>query len=182
MNTETIAIHMITAHLPLEWVLRVLNLAQKRKAVAGLMRMWHEASDEEKAEYEASIQECLEDEEMVEMKVTINSSASLSTEVKERRDFKKHLRDLIDLHGGVSAIAEKAAMPQPSLSRLLNGGHRPRKSTLLRIAQAMGVDISILEPTSNFIKHYTPPPSQKRWSDINNPHTLNDQTSLYIAN
>lgn len=50
---------------------------------------------------------------------------------------KTALRQLIDQHGGVTAVAQKAGIPQPSLSRLLNSASMPRRSTLYKIANAL---------------------------------------------
>jgi DNA-binding phage protein len=50
---------------------------------------------------------------------------------------KAKLRKLIDQHGGVSAVAKLTGIPQPSLSRMLNSGSIPRRSTLYRIANAL---------------------------------------------
>jgi DNA-binding phage protein len=50
---------------------------------------------------------------------------------------KARLRQLIDKHGGVSAVAQKAGIPQPSLSRMLNSASIPRRSTLYKIANAL---------------------------------------------
>jgi transcriptional regulator with XRE-family HTH domain len=58
------------------------------------------------------------------------------------QDHKRRLRELIDRHGGVSAVARKAGIPQPSLSRMLNDGSRPRRATLYKIAAAIDVDES----------------------------------------
>ena len=57
-------------------------------------------------------------------------------------DHKKRLRDLIDRHGGVSEVARRAGIPQPSLSRLLNDASRPRRATLYKIARALDVEES----------------------------------------
>jgi DNA-binding phage protein len=54
-------------------------------------------------------------------------------------EYKRKLRDLIDRHGGVTAVAQKAGIPQPSLSRMLASGSTPRRTTLYRIANALGV-------------------------------------------
>jgi len=44
---------------------------------------------------------------------------------------------LIDQHGGVSEVARKSGIPQPSLSRMLNSGSMSRRSTLYKIANAL---------------------------------------------
>ncbi|EYF05796.1 helix-turn-helix domain-containing protein [Chondromyces apiculatus] len=55
---------------------------------------------------------------------------------------KAKLRRLIDRHGGVSAVAAKSGIPQPSLSRMLNSpsiSPIPRRATLYKIAIALGL-------------------------------------------
>ena len=50
---------------------------------------------------------------------------------------KAKLRRIIDQHGGISAVAKKAGIPQPSLSRMLSSPSIPRRSTLYKIANAL---------------------------------------------
>jgi DNA-binding phage protein len=52
---------------------------------------------------------------------------------------KARLRQIIDKHGGVSAVAKKSGIPQPSLSRMLGSASIPRRSTLYKIANALGL-------------------------------------------
>lgn len=52
---------------------------------------------------------------------------------------KAKLRQIIDRHGGVSAVAQRCGIPQPSLSRMLNSPSVPRRSTLYKIANALGL-------------------------------------------
>ena len=53
--------------------------------------------------------------------------------------YKIKLRDLIDKNGGVNAVAKKSGIPQPSLSRMLASAAMPRKTTLYKLANAMGL-------------------------------------------
>ena len=50
---------------------------------------------------------------------------------------KKRLRELVDKHGGVTVVAQRAGMHQSALSRLLNSASMPRRTTLYRIANAL---------------------------------------------
>lgn len=45
-------------------------------------------------------------------------------------------------------LAEKAGLPQPHISRLEAGKHSPTAKTLQKIAQALGVKVSQLDPSS----------------------------------
>ena len=53
--------------------------------------------------------------------------------------FKTKLRDVVDKNGGVSDVARLTGIPQPSLSRMLNSPSMPRRTTLYRIANALGL-------------------------------------------
>ena len=46
----------------------------------------------------------------------------------------------------MTAVALRAEIPQPSLSRLLNSMSEPRPSTLARLARALGVGGAALAP------------------------------------
>lgn len=141
LELEKIAMQMRCADLPRAWVLDVIALASKREAVAELMLQWRDAS-EERDVCVACIQECLDDEEPPSLPV--HPIKALQAEVLQRRAQKERLRMLIETHGGVSVVAQRAEMPQPSLSRLLNGGNIPRISTLQRLAKAMNLPLSDL--------------------------------------
>jgi DNA-binding phage protein len=41
--------------------------------------------------------------------------------------------------GGITKLAERTGIPQPSLSRFFNSVSMPRKSTLLKIAEALNL-------------------------------------------
>jgi DNA-binding phage protein len=64
-------------------------------------------------------------------------SGALGDVVQRVMTDKARLRDLIDQHGGVSAVAKKSGIPQPSLSRMLSSASIPRRSTLYKIANAL---------------------------------------------
>jgi DNA-binding phage protein len=65
-------------------------------------------------------------------------------------EHKRRLRALIDRHGGVSEVARRSGIPQPSLSRMLASGSMPRRTTLYRIARALDQDES--EIVGEFVK------------------------------
>lgn len=53
--------------------------------------------------------------------------------------FKKNLRRVVDRHGGISELAKKTGIPQPSLSRFFSSQSMPRRTTLYKIADALGL-------------------------------------------
>jgi DNA-binding phage protein len=70
--------------------------------------------------------------------------------VDDIANFKVKLKDIIDRHGGVVAVSKKIGMPQPSLSRMLNSGTMPRRSTLYKIAKAL--DLSETDIAGEWIR------------------------------
>jgi hypothetical protein len=137
---------MEKAGLPSHFVASVLALATKEQGAFDLLELWHEAeTPKERDEIVADLQEAVDEYE----------DAPSAPRLKPRIDFdkldeivdqvalhKKRLRNLIDKHGGVSAVARKSGIPQPSLSRMLNSASMPRRSTLYKIANALDVEES----------------------------------------
>lgn len=58
---------------------------------------------------------------------------------KNIEGFKKNLRRLVDRNGGISKLAKKTGIPQPSLSRFFGSQSMPRRTTLYKIAEALGL-------------------------------------------
>jgi hypothetical protein len=117
------------------------ELACSDQGVFDLMALWRDTPDpKERAEIVADIQESISDYEDAPPKplrkpyVKFDDLDEIARRVLE---YKKHLRDLIDRNGGVSAVAERSGIPQPSLSRMLNSASMPRRSTLYKIANAI---------------------------------------------
>jgi DNA-binding phage protein len=54
--------------------------------------------------------------------------------------FKDRLRLVVESKGGITKLSEMTKIPQPSLSRFFNSGAMPRRTTLLKIQQALGLD------------------------------------------
>ena len=147
-DIERIAVAMTVAKLPLEFVLRVVNLATEIEGIADLMALWHEATcRQDRARYEADLYEALEDFQPKGQQEPVDSMRSTDRVYAQRKAFKEHLRQLVEEHGGVSEVARQAEMPQPSLSRLLNSMSQPRPFTLTRLAQAMGLPVAALRPS-----------------------------------
>ena len=142
---EAIGDAMLAANLPEAFVGRVLELAKTSEGVEDLVHLWSSAPDEaERREVEAELQGAIEDRERSGPAIEVASVEEGERLLKQRCRQKEHLRRLVAAHGGVSEVARRAQMPQPSLSRLLNSMSEPRPSTLLRLAEAMGLTVSDL--------------------------------------
>ncbi len=105
------------------------------------MALWNGADPQERDEIVADIQESLDDYQdapqspMQKPYIDFDKLGDVAQEVLAK---KAKLRDIIDRNGGVSAVAKRAGIAQPSLSRMLNSPSMPRRSTLYRIANAAG--------------------------------------------
>ena len=136
--------------LPRSWVYDVMHLAETREAYRLFFVMWRDAGDDaERAEIVGDLQELLDDRDKNPRSEPIESRDDFDRVYGSRRALKAHLRKLIEERGGVSEVARRAEMPQPSLSRLLNSLAEPRSATMARLAQAMGVTVSRLYPSSD---------------------------------
>jgi DNA-binding phage protein len=144
-DIQAIGIEMVVGGLPYAFVLRVLDLARESDGVADLIHLWAEAPDaDERREVEADLQGMIEDREPAGEPLAVVSVDSGDQLLDERRRRKDHLRRLVEEHGGVSEVARRAEMPQPSLSRLLNSMSEPRPATMKRLAEAMRLSVSAL--------------------------------------
>lgn len=144
-DIKAIGIEMVDAGLPYAFVLRVLELARESEGVEDLVHLWGGAPDTvERHEVEADLHGMLEDREPSGDIVDVSSGEDGDRLLGLRSRQKAHLRRLVDERGGVSEVARRAKMPQPSLSRLLNSMSEPRAGTLNRLAEAMGVPVSAL--------------------------------------
>jgi DNA-binding phage protein len=142
--------------LPNSFVLDAGNLARQDNSIFGLMELWAGESDmEERAEIIADLQDHIDDDRELTrdgkpVEVPNISFNNLDSVANDIAGFKARLKDLIDRHGGPVAVAKKVGMPQPSLSRLLNSGSMPRRSTLYKIAQAL--DLSETDIASQWVR------------------------------
>lgn len=138
-----IATQMVKAGLDFDWVVAVERLAKADQGVFDLMKLWQDAGEKEaRTQLVADLQDALDDYADAPSEPTQRPKIpfdDLDAVTKKILAEKRKLRDLIDRHGGVSAVAKKSGIPQPSLSRLLKSASMPRRSTLYRIAVALGV-------------------------------------------
>lgn len=146
LNVARYALRMEAQQLPAEFIARVMDLARVDQGVYELLELWSETEDlNDRERLVADLQETVDEEDeltatVVEKpRIAFDNLEGIATKIVEH---KRKLRDLIDRHGGVSAVARKSGIPQPSLSRLLNSASMPRRTTLYRLARAMGLDES----------------------------------------
>jgi DNA-binding phage protein len=136
-----IAAKMRTAGLPDAFIASAAEMAFQFEGVLDLFLMWNDESDQaERDEIVADIQELVEDceqKDLVEgVYVRFDDLESIS---KDIRSFKDGLRAIVDTHGGLTQLAQKIEVPQPSLSRFFNSASMPRRNTLNKIAKALGL-------------------------------------------
>lgn len=141
MNLASIMVAMKTAGVEPAFIVKASELARTDQGTYDLMAMWLSASDaSERDEIVADLQESLDDYEEAPdepLKKPYIRYDKLGDVANQVVGWKTRLRDLIDRNGGVSLVAQKSGIPQPSLSRMLNSASMPRKSTLYKIANAM---------------------------------------------
>jgi DNA-binding phage protein len=149
MNLAAIMVAMRDAGLDSTFVVNAAKLAHADQGVYDLMAMWLAAAEdaEEREEIVADLQELLDDykdapaEPVLKPYIKFDQLDEVAAHVVK---FKRQLRDLIDQNGGVSQVAQKSGIPQPSLSRMLNSASIPRRSTLYKIANALDLPESAI--------------------------------------
>ena len=132
---------MKRAGLSAHFIAQAVDLAEEFERILELMRMWRDESEaSEREAVVADIQELIGDcsqTGMVEAAyVRFDDLERIATNV---RVFKDSLRVIVDERGGMSKLAEKTGIPQPSLSRFFNTAAMPRRTTLHRIARALNL-------------------------------------------
>lgn len=144
LNLAFIMVEMKKAGVAPRLIVDASELARNDQGVYDLMALWLDATNDpaERDEIVADIQESIDDyrdaPSQPQQKPYIGYD-KLGDVAKRVLAEKAKLRDLIDKYGGVSAVAQKSGIPQPSLSRMLNSPSIPRRSTLYKIANALGL-------------------------------------------
>jgi DNA invertase Pin-like site-specific DNA recombinase len=141
LQLAAIVVDMQHAGLDREFIVHAFELAHTDQGVYDLMALWVDATDEdERDEVVADIQESLDDYRDApaspEKRPYIKYD-ELGDVAQRVMAEKAKLRQIIDQHGGVSAVAKKCGIPQPSLSRMLSSPSVPRRATLYKIANAL---------------------------------------------
>ena len=143
MKLASIMVEMEAAGLGRNFIVAASELARTDQGVFDLMALWHGTEDDaEREEIVGDIQESLDDYRdapQAPLKKPYIKFEKLGDVAQQVMAKKAKLREIIDRHGGVSAVAQKTGIPQPSLSRMLNSPSMPRRSTLYRIANALNL-------------------------------------------
>ena len=140
LSLAEIATAMKAAGLPVDFAAAALRGGESNEGVAELMLLWKQAARDEREKVVADIEDLLDDLETLPGGVTHRPRVSfkdLNAVLASVKAHKARLRVLIDRHGGVSEVARRAGIPQPSLSRMLNSGSMPRRTTLYKLADAL---------------------------------------------
>lgn len=136
-----IATKMAKVELSVEFITDAVAMAEECEGLHDLMVLWDEEIDIEiKDEILADIQE--EIDRHKELPQGIQQKPYISFDdldriAKDIVEFKKYLRNEVDRWGGITKLAEKTGIPQPSLSRFFNSASMPRRTTLYKIANAL---------------------------------------------
>lgn len=138
-----IAANMKKAGLEVEFIANVVEMASSYEGTYDLMELWDSEEDHsQKGEIIADLQEELEGLEEAPKKPTKKPYIKfddLEAIASDVMSFKQHLKTLVDNWGGVNKLARVTGIPQPSLSRFFNTANMPRRTTLYKIANAMGL-------------------------------------------
>lgn len=138
-----IATAMKSVGLGANFITDCVKLALEYEGAHDLMALWAEASNkEEKDEVIADLQDEIDTHQELPKKQTKKPYVrfdDLEGIAKNIEGFKKNLRRLVDRHGGINELAKKTGIPQPSLSRFFNSPSMPRRTTLYKIADALGL-------------------------------------------
>jgi DNA-binding phage protein len=142
LKLASIMLQMERVGLDPDFIVNASELARSDQGVYDLMALWVEADNDvaEREEIVADIQESLDDYHDAPaspQKRPYIKFDQLEDVAQRVLAEKRKLRQIIDRHGGVSVVAQKSGIPQPSLSRLLNSASVPRRSTLYKIANAL---------------------------------------------
>lgn len=144
MNLASIMVAMAAAGLDDGFIVAASELARTDQGAYDLMALWMETAgdEDERDAIIADLQESIDDyadAPKAPLQKPYIKFDQLDDVAQRVLAEKAKLRLLIDKHGGVSAVAAKSGIPQPSLSRMLSSVSIPRRSTLYRIANARGL-------------------------------------------
>lgn len=138
-----IASQMKTEGLSDEFIAGIVQMAQSYEGTCDLMELWMSEEDHaQRDEIIADLQEEVEGWEEAPKKPSKKPYIKfddLEAIAQDISGFKHHLRSLVDQWGGISRLARESGIPQPSLSRFFSSENMPRRTTLYKIANTMGL-------------------------------------------
>ena len=130
------------------FICSLMENCQRYEGIRDLMQMWLEETEiKERDKITADLQESLNDIMDLPQKSEERPYLRFDDLDEIRRDvldFKKQLRNEVDRHGGISELARKTGIPQPSLSRFFSSSAMPRRTTLYKIAKALNLPESAI--------------------------------------
>jgi DNA-binding phage protein len=119
---------------------KAMKYAHDNPGIYNLLLLWDESEPADKEAIVAEIQDLIDDEEQnfeEAMKIRFDDLETISSNIST---FKNTLLMRVNKDlGGITKLAERTGIPQPSLSRFFNSVSMPRKSTLLKIAEALNL-------------------------------------------
>lgn len=137
-----IALEMFKSGLSYEFSNKLTLLADY-EGVYDLLVMWHKEKDPKErdeiiADLQEEIDEFTQENQYSKIRPFINFD-DLDSIAKDIVGFKKKLLTEVNKRGGISVLAKKSGIPQPSLSRFFHTASMPRQTTLYKIANALGL-------------------------------------------
>jgi DNA-binding phage protein len=145
---QKVKIYQMAANMKLtglsdEFISNLVEMSSSYEGAFNLMQMWEEEKDpKEREEIISDLQDEIDDLVSAPKKPTKKPYIKfddLEVIAKDVKSFKNHLKTLVDSWGGVSKLARETQIPQPSLSRFFNSANMPRRTTLYKIANALGL-------------------------------------------
>lgn len=139
-----IALEMKAEKLSARFIIDVVELASYYEGALDLLELWSaEVEQEERECIISALQEELDEYKRQPKEPT--KKIFISDEHFEKillniKEFKSHLKSLVDQWGGISKLAKATNIPQPSLSRFFSTDTLPRRTTIYKIATTLGID------------------------------------------
>lgn len=125
------------------FIYSLMENCQHYEGIRDLMQLWCEESNvEERNKIIADIQDCLDDINDLPQHIEERPYLRYQDLTEIKKDvavLKKQLREEVDRQGGISELARKTGIPQPSLSRFFSSNSMPRRTTLYKIAKALNL-------------------------------------------
>lgn len=131
------------------FIYSLMEYCQRYEGIRDLMEMWYDEVDlKERDNIVADLQESLDDitpshnKHQDRPQIDFDDLEEIKNNVVE---FKNQLRREVDRQGGISELARRTGIPQPSLSRFFSSSAMPRRTTLFKIVQALTLSKSSIE-------------------------------------
>lgn len=130
------------------FICSLMENCQRYEGIRDLMEMWFDETDpKERSKIIADLQESIDDIVNAPQKPEERPYLRYDDIDEVKRDvieFKKRLREEADRQGGISELARKTGIPQPSLSRFFSSASMPRRTTLYKIAKVLNLSESAI--------------------------------------